>query len=127
MPRARKRRSDQAFSGTPQALHTRLLKMLSGLKNSSVDYKENEPLSAHTSFRIGGPARWLAEPENAEQLICLLSALREKGIRYFVKGNGSNLLAADEGFDGLSKVQVDVALPIEVSKTESITTNGTKQ
>ncbi|MBR5284943.1 MAG: UDP-N-acetylmuramate dehydrogenase [Clostridia bacterium] len=66
-----------------------------------VFYKENEPLSAHTSFRIGGPARWLAEPENAEQLICLLSALREKDIRYFIKGNGSNLLAADEGFDGV--------------------------
>ena len=66
-----------------------------------VVYKENEPLSAHTSFRIGGPARWLAEPENVGQLIDLLTVLREKDIPYFIKGNGSNLLAADEGSDGV--------------------------
>ncbi len=66
-----------------------------------IAYKENEPLSAHTTFRIGGPARWLAEPESVDQLVCLLTALREKGISYFIKGNGSNLLASDEGFDGV--------------------------
>ena len=66
-----------------------------------VPFKENEPLANHTSFRIGGPARYLAEPENAVQLACLIGALREKGIRYFVKGNGSNLLAADAGYDGV--------------------------
>ncbi len=66
-----------------------------------VFYRENEPLSEHTSFRIGGPARFLAEPENIGQLTFLIGALREQGIRYFVKGNGSNLLAADAGFDGV--------------------------
>jgi len=70
-------------------------------ENCGVFCRENEPLSAHTSFRIGGPARWLAEPENAEQLICLLRALRADGIRYFIKGNGSNLLVSDAGYDGV--------------------------
>ena len=71
------------------------------LDTCGVFYKENEPLAAHTSFRIGGPARYLAEPDSAEQLAELIGALRQADAAYFVKGNGSNLLAADAGFDGV--------------------------
>ena len=55
-----------------------------------------EPLSKYTSFRIGGPARRMAFPRNAEQLVLLMSFAGECGARPFVLGNGTNLLFPDE-------------------------------
>lgn len=63
--------------------------------------KKNEDLSKHTSFRVGGPARYFVEPALPEQLIAALSYVREANVPFFVMGNGSNLLASDEGFDGV--------------------------
>lgn len=60
-----------------------------------------EPLSRHTTFQIGGPARWLALPETEAQLCALLELAAEQGLRFAVIGRGSDLLAPDEGFDGL--------------------------
>ena len=60
-----------------------------------------EPLSKYTSFRIGGPARRMAFPRNAEQLVLLSSFAGEYGARPFVLGNGTNLLFPDEGIDRL--------------------------
>ena len=60
-----------------------------------------EPMSRHTSFRIGGPARRMAFPEKAEQLVRLLGKAREFGARPLVVGNGTNLLAPDRGLDRL--------------------------
>ena len=48
-------------------------KLLDFLKNEAISLREMEPLSNHTSFRIGGPARWFAMPETGEQLTALLS------------------------------------------------------
>lgn len=60
-----------------------------------------EPLSRYTTFRTGGPARWLALPETGEQLCALLDFARAQAMHLAVIGKGSNLLALDEGFDGL--------------------------
>ena len=60
----------------------------------------NEPLKNHVSFKTGGNAKYFVTPENAEQLVCVIKALRENGEKYFVMGNGSNLLVSDSGFDG---------------------------
>ena len=60
-----------------------------------------EPMSRHTSFRIGGPARRLACPDSAAQLAGLLEAAEASGAESLVIGNGSNLLVADEGLDRL--------------------------
>ena len=62
---------------------------------------ENEPMSRHTSFRIGGPARRMAFPDGAEQLVRLMEIAAECGVRPLVIGKGSNLLAADAGLDRL--------------------------
>lgn len=62
---------------------------------------ENEPLSRHTSFRTGGPARWLAAPGSEADLLRLLDAAEKAGIRHAVIGRGSNLLASDSGYEGL--------------------------
>ena len=61
---------------------------------------EQEPMSKHTTFRIGGPADYLLEPENVEQLLAVREILQEAGIPCFLLGNGSNLLVSDEGYRG---------------------------
>ena len=68
-----------------------------------------EPLSRHTSFRIGGPARRMAFPKNAEQLVLLLSFAQECGARPFVLGNGTNVLFPDGGVDRLIVNTCDMA------------------
>ena len=63
--------------------------------------KENEPMSKHVNFRIGGPARWFAEVKSVEELEKAIALCRESGVEWFVMGGGSNTLVADEGFDGV--------------------------
>ena len=58
-------------------------------------------MDRHTSFRIGGPARRMAFPERGEQLVLLLDMAARCGARPLVMGNGTNLLAPDEGLDRL--------------------------
>lgn len=62
---------------------------------------ENVPLSTLTSFRVGGPARFVARPGSAEELAELLQAARAENFPYVVLGRGSNVLASDEGYGGL--------------------------
>ena len=63
--------------------------------------ERDEPMSRHTSFRIGGPARRMAFPERGEQLVLLLGFAEDCGARPLVIGNGTNLLAPDRGLDRL--------------------------
>jgi len=60
-----------------------------------------EPLSKHSSLRIGGPAALWAEPSTQSELVELLSAARKLGIDHTVVGLGSNTLYSDDGIDGL--------------------------
>ena len=62
---------------------------------------ENEPMSAHSSFRIGGPARALAVPSDLTGLTRLCAILRENHVAPFMLGNGSNILFPDEGLPDL--------------------------
>lgn len=62
---------------------------------------QDEPLSRHCSFRIGGPARRMAFPKNGEQLILLQTFAEECGARTELLGRGSNVLFPDEGLDAL--------------------------
>ena len=63
--------------------------------------RENEPMKAHCSFRIGGPADVFAEPGSAEELRALWGYLRAHGVAATVIGNGTNLLVHDEGIRGV--------------------------
>lgn len=60
-----------------------------------------EPMSRHTTFRTGGPARRMARPAAAEQLTAVLAMAEAEAWPVLVVGNGSNLLAADSGLDFL--------------------------
>lgn len=63
--------------------------------------REFEPLANHTSFRIGGPAEWFAEPSTTEELIAVLREASRIGLPVSVIGGGTNILAADRGIGGL--------------------------
>lgn len=65
------------------------------------DVKQNEPMSRHTSFRIGGPAACFVEPHDIDGLIACLRLCREHALPLFVLGNGSNLLVSDDGIAGV--------------------------
>lgn len=60
---------------------------------------EEEPLSRHTSFRIGGPARLMARVRTQEEFAAALRAAAELNIVPFVLGNGTNVLASDGELD----------------------------
>ena len=65
-----------------------------------LELRENEPMSRHTTFRIGGPARLMALPRDRKEAAAAVRAAAELGIRPFFLGNGSNLLVADGGYEG---------------------------
>ncbi|MBY0503354.1 MAG: UDP-N-acetylmuramate dehydrogenase [Bryobacteraceae bacterium] len=61
----------------------------------------NEPLSRHTRFALGGPARWLADATTPLALQQALAALRHHADPWLLIGGGTNLIVADGGFDGV--------------------------
>ncbi|NCO05173.1 MAG: UDP-N-acetylmuramate dehydrogenase [Candidatus Magasanikbacteria bacterium] len=63
--------------------------------------KINEPLAKHTTFKIGGPAKYIVIVERIQALKELLTFLNEQGIPLAILGGGSNMLASDSGFDGV--------------------------
>ncbi len=75
----------------------------------------DEPMAAHTTFRIGGPADWMFFPESEGQVVAAMDAARALGVPVLVLGNGSNLIVRDGGIRGLvialgermSEVRVD--------------------
>jgi len=61
---------------------------------------ENEPLAAHTWYKIGGPARWYIRPRDVEDLQEAVRRCLENHVRIYVLGLGANLLVSDQGVDG---------------------------
>ena len=68
---------------------------------------ENEPMSAHCSFRIGGPVRALAVPQDVISLAKLCSVLKDNHIAPMMLGNGTNILFPDEGLELLFLVSTE--------------------
>ncbi len=60
----------------------------------------DEPLSRHTSFKIGGPAYCWIEPENPEGILEAINFIEAKNKKFIIVGKGTNLLVKDEGFNG---------------------------
>lgn len=86
--------------------------------------RENEPLSKHTNFRIGGPARYFFEATSSEVLVQAVRAALELGLAYFVLGGGSNVLVSDRGFDGLVLKVANRKFEIKSETAEVITEAG---
>lgn len=73
--------------------------MLFSKLNCIVRY--DEPLKNHTTFKIGGNCIALIEPREISDIVETIKICRENSIKFFVIGNGSNLLVPDEGYNGV--------------------------
>lgn len=62
---------------------------------------EGEPMSRHTTFKVGGCARLFVTLSDEEDIVRLIAALKEAGEKFEIIGRGSNLLVSDEGYDGV--------------------------
>lgn len=76
----------------------------------------DEPMAAHTSFKVGGPAQVVAIPSDVKQLEDLVSFCKDT--RYILIGNGSNVVFSDQGYDGV------VILTSDINRCEIIREDG---
>jgi UDP-N-acetylmuramate dehydrogenase len=76
-----------------------LLKDLRSIESVLVETRHK--IAPHTSYRIGGPAGVWVEPKTERAVGQVLDAVHQHGERLFVLGGGSNVLVADDGFDGV--------------------------
>ena len=68
----------------------------------SIQLEKNISLSNFTTWRIGGPAEWIAQPKNIKEIKYLINWINMKKIPCNIIGAGSNLLINDKGIKGLS-------------------------
>ena len=61
----------------------------------------DEPMSRHTTFRVGGPADFFVTPKAKEEVRDVILICKEAGMPYYIIGNGSNLLVSDAGYRGV--------------------------
>ena len=79
---------------------------------------ENEPLSKHTTFRVGGPARCLVIPNSKQSLVETMKLINKYELPFKVIGRGSNLLPSDRLFEGII-VKCDKGLDhVEIDGTQ---------
>jgi UDP-N-acetylmuramate dehydrogenase len=76
-----------------------VVNMLFNKLNCVVRY--DEPLKNHTTFKIGGNCIALIEPREVSDIVETIKICRENSIKFFIIGNGSNLLVPDEGYNGV--------------------------
>lgn len=70
-------------------------------KNLNKKIKTKISLAPFTSFKIGGKARFFFEPKDLESLQEALACAKKAGVKVFILGGGSNILASDSGVDGM--------------------------
>ena len=88
---------------------------LENLKSSEI--KKDEPMKKHTTFRVGGPADVLVQPDETA-LAAILALCRQYHVSYSFIGNGSNLLVGDKGIRGVVIEMTDPMGNIEVDGTK---------
>lgn len=81
--------------------------------------KFGEPMSRHTSLRVGGPAEAFATPENVEDLEALVKWSWDRGLSYLIIGKGTNLLVKDNGVHGIVIVLTKCLKKIDQTDTNT--------
>lgn len=76
--------------------------MMNWLESLKGKVRFEEPLKNHTTFRIGGPAKFFIEPSDLGDLKQVLSFVKKNNMAVFLLGAGSNILASDEGIEGIA-------------------------
>lgn len=93
-------------------------KFLTELKSLNVGLvKENEPLSSHTTIKIGGPADLFIEPTSIENLEKVMELVQKYKVNWRVIGRGSNLLVSDKGIEGVVIKLGEKLNQLEISDT----------
>ena len=87
------------------------------LDELGISYSENEPMSEHTSFKIGGEAALFVKPADAEELSSAYRSASFLGVNSYILGKGTNVLFDDEGYSGAV---------ISTLSLDSVSRNGTK-
>jgi UDP-N-acetylmuramate dehydrogenase len=81
-----------------------------------LNIQKNIKLSDYSTFRIGGEAKFFVEAKNEEELLEAINYAKENNLKFFILGGGSNILFADEGFDG-------IIIKIQNTKYQMLDTN----
>lgn len=76
-------------------------KFMEWINKEGIPFVENEELTNYTTLHIGGRARVIVKAESIEQMCAVVKYVNEHKLPFFVLGNGSNLLASDDGYDGV--------------------------
>ena len=90
------------------------LRSIVGEENVLVD----EPMSEHTTFKVGGPADLYVIPDDYDEVREVISAVRDAGEKYFLLGRGSDLLVSDEGYRGVIIAIADGLMGVTVEGDE---------
>ncbi|MBU2219735.1 UDP-N-acetylmuramate dehydrogenase [Patescibacteria group bacterium] len=78
------------------------------MNSELANLQKNISLANHTTFRIGGKARYFMAVRNSEELMAAVKWAKDNSLSFFILGGGSNLLVSDDGFNGLViKMQSD--------------------
>lgn len=83
-------------------------------------YQLDEPMSRHTTFRIGGNAKLVAYPESRDQISLLVKTAKAENVRLLTMGNGSNMLVSDDGIDACVMILDDHFGEIRLIDDETI-------
>ncbi len=94
------RRKTKAGKRSEKAMTEQMQLLKEAALNEDSVLKE-EPMSRHTTFRIGGPADFFVSPTSRDGIVNVVKLCREKGYPFYVIGNGSNLLVSDAGYRGV--------------------------
>ena len=105
------------------AVRPELIEMLARIVGEE-NVRANEPMSAHTTFQIGGPADVYVAPRSAEQVAAIVKACREADAPLAVVGNGSDLLVADEGLRCVVMQILDNMADVRVEGTRIVAQAG---
>jgi UDP-N-acetylmuramate dehydrogenase len=98
-------------------------RMKDALREAGVPFREQEPLSRHTSMGVGGPAEIMAFPRSPDELQKTLHLRGELGVPHRVLGGGSNLVVVDEGLDELI-VNTEEMRKVEIGADGEVTAEG---
>lgn len=108
---------------TPSQISPALVRRLRELLPNTI-LLENEPMSRHTSFRIGGPADVLLLPHTVADLRRIVALAHEEGVPFTTIGNGSNLLVKDGGLRGIVLKVAENLSTIEFNDTRGYAQSG---
>ena len=103
-----------------QKIYKQLLE--EGIKEKNIF--QDEPMSLHTSFKVGGKVNVFVKAYSVEEIKSILKISKENNIPLFILGNGTNLLVKDEGYRGIIlQIKLD---EIQINGTEVVVQSGVK-